>query len=86
MVRDGSTSNCPLCGGANQCRMAAGDDDVAECWCRDRRIPNSVLGRIPQADRGVSCVCARCASQDDGGFPNILPVVIERLARIRRNR
>ncbi|MEW5931888.1 MAG: cysteine-rich CWC family protein [Gemmatimonadota bacterium] len=52
---------CPLCGGDNGCAMAAGDGGAGECWCSAARIPPETLERIPGAERGWRCVCARCA-------------------------
>ncbi|MEX8518918.1 MAG: cysteine-rich CWC family protein [Leptothrix sp. (in: b-proteobacteria)] len=53
---------CPLCGGPNGCAPAqAGRFDVA-CWCTTTRIPAEVLARIPAEQRGLACVCQRCAS------------------------
>jgi hypothetical protein len=52
---------CPLCGGDNACAMAAGDGGAGECWCSAARIPPETLARLPEAERGRRCVCARCA-------------------------
>jgi hypothetical protein len=50
---------CPLCGEANTCGVAAGG---ATCWCFELQVPASVLARIPEAARGVACICPRCAA------------------------
>lgn len=52
---------CPLCGGDNACAMAASADAAAECWCSAARIAPEALARLPEAERGRRCVCARCA-------------------------
>lgn len=52
---------CPLCGRPNGCAMAAGGDGQV-CWCARVTIDARVLERIPVEQRGVACVCARCAA------------------------
>ncbi len=52
---------CPLCGGPNACVPAARGHFDAPCWCRAASFPPALLVRIPQAQRGVACVCAACA-------------------------
>ena len=56
-------SRCPLCGESNECGMAAGRD---ECWCSSVTIEKATLDRLPEAARGVVCVCARCVAADQG--------------------
>jgi hypothetical protein len=56
-----ATGACPLCGGENACAMAAPAGGAGECWCSAARIPPETLARIPEAERGRRCVCARCA-------------------------
>lgn len=58
------TSRCPLCGESNECGMAAGRD---ECWCTTAVIQKATLDRLPEAARGVVCVCARCVAADQPG-------------------
>jgi len=50
---------CPLCGEPNECGAAAG---AAECWCYAAAIPRAVLDRVPDAAKGVACVCRTCAA------------------------
>ncbi|WP_326540036.1 cysteine-rich CWC family protein [Pseudorhodoferax sp.] len=54
---------CPLCGEPSACVMAACGDAAlaADCWCMRTRIAPEVLARVPEASRGLACVCARCA-------------------------
>jgi hypothetical protein len=52
---------CPLCGGDNACAMAAPTGGAGECWCSAARIAPEALARIPEAERGRRCICARCA-------------------------
>jgi hypothetical protein len=58
------TSRCPLCGERNECGMAAGRD---ECWCTTVVIEKATLDRLPEAARGVVCVCARCVAEGQPG-------------------
>jgi len=51
---------CPLCGGDNACAMAA-EGGAGECWCSAARIAPEALARLPEAERGLRCICARCA-------------------------
>lgn len=51
-------ARCPLCAGENRCQIAAGH---STCWCFDTPVPAEVLVRVPEAARGVACVCAGCA-------------------------
>ncbi len=54
---------CPLCGGPNACAPAQhGRYDVA-CWCRSTRFPPALLARVPEAQRGLTCICAGCAAK-----------------------
>jgi hypothetical protein len=32
------------------------------CWCAELHFGPDLLARIPQSARGMSCVCAACAS------------------------
>jgi hypothetical protein len=53
----GGATTCPLCGGANDCGTALGK---SACWCFSAAIAPDVLARVPDEQRGVSCVCQRC--------------------------
>ncbi len=53
---------CPLCGGPNECGMAAGK---SECWCFEAKIAPEVLARVPEEAKGKVCVCAKCAGLSD---------------------
>jgi hypothetical protein len=61
MSEPAEPTQCPICGAGNECGMAAG---AAECWCFTATIPASVLEQIPEAARGVACVCRECAAGD----------------------
>ena len=71
-------SVCPLCGQPNRCGAAAGE---AECWCYSAAIPNEVLERVPQAAKGVACVCRNCAA--NRASP---PEPLEQLNKLLRQR
>lgn len=55
------TLRCALCGSLNHCAMASGSD--AGCWCTTTTVPPALLARVPEALRGVSCICPRCVGQ-----------------------
>jgi hypothetical protein len=56
-------ARCPLCGGPNRCALAAGASGAAApCWCKDAAIPRPRLALVPEAARGVACICAACAA------------------------
>jgi hypothetical protein len=54
-------SRCPLCGAQNECGMTAGR---SECWCFNVTIGKQTLDRLPEAARGVACVCKNCAAKE----------------------
>ncbi|MBT9513928.1 MAG: cysteine-rich CWC family protein [Acidovorax sp.] len=60
-------SCCPLCGGPNQCAMAAGLPPES-CWCMTQPIAPAALAAVPEAQRGQVCICAAC-----GATPAALP-------------
>jgi hypothetical protein len=51
---------CPLCGGPNDCGIAAG---ASTCWCFSTDIPPDVRDRIPPEARDLACVCRACAER-----------------------
>jgi hypothetical protein len=52
---------CPLCNGPNHCAPARGGRFDLPCWCRDARFTPQLLAQVPAAQRGLACICARCA-------------------------
>ena len=58
------TTRCPLCGGSNQCVMAAGSSGIDDppCWCTKVEIDRAQLARIPDAARYKACLCPACAA------------------------
>lgn len=57
---------CPLCGQANVCSMATQADPNAPCWCRALTFSADLLARVPEAQRGLSCICEACARGPSG--------------------
>ena len=55
-------TRCPLCGGDNGCAPVASGSFETPCWCATADFPPELLERIAAADRGRSCLCARCAT------------------------
>ncbi|MBP7131184.1 MAG: cysteine-rich CWC family protein [Aquabacterium sp.] len=52
---------CPLCGQTNACAQAQGGSADSPCWCSTVRFSPTLLARVPEAQRGVSCICEACA-------------------------
>ena len=57
-----TTELCPLCGNANQCRLADGAQATAACWCFDVAISKETLAQIPPEQFNKACLCPRCAA------------------------
>lgn len=66
MVEPLTETCCPLCGGDNGCAPAASGTFETPCWCMTADFPPELLERIAAADRGRSCLCARCAAGATG--------------------
>lgn len=49
---------CPLCGGPNDCGIAAG---ASTCWCFSTDVPADVVARVPDEARDAVCICRACA-------------------------
>jgi hypothetical protein len=56
-----SAAACPLCGGANGCAIARSGRCDEACWCETVSFSAGLLDRVPEALRGVACVCRDCA-------------------------
>ena len=59
---------CPLCGASNACAMEAARsngtaDAPASCWCLSVDFTAALKMPLPDAARGVACICARCAAR-----------------------
>lgn len=42
--------------------MAAGRPDEP-CWCTQVSIPEALIASLPEAARGVACLCAACVAE-----------------------
>jgi hypothetical protein len=62
-MTDVDPRRCPLCGGPNECGIAAG---ASTCWCFTTEIPPDVRDRIPAEARDLACVCRACAERQTG--------------------
>ncbi len=59
-------SLCPLCGQTNQCAMEIEKSTQVKqgpCWCTAVTFDAALLERIPEASRGLACVCPACANK-----------------------
>jgi len=59
------TTRCPICGEANRCAVEIERDTgvpQGPCWCMSTRFPEASIARVPDAARGLACICARCAA------------------------
>lgn len=53
---------CPLCGGPNQCALAA-DPAATQCWCDTVVFPAELLAKIPLEAVRKTCVCQKCLEE-----------------------
>ncbi|MES0362153.1 MAG: cysteine-rich CWC family protein [Anaerolineales bacterium] len=53
---------CPLCGGPNQCALAA-DPAATESHQHSVAFPSELLAQIPRDSIRKSCVCQKCFAQ-----------------------
>ncbi|MFA9492211.1 MAG: cysteine-rich CWC family protein [Anaerolineales bacterium] len=60
--KETNTAKCPLCGGPNECALAA-DPNATECWCDSLTIPRELLAQIPEDAVRKTCVCHNCLTQ-----------------------
>ena len=60
-------SRCPLCGESNRCALEiereTGQVQPA-CWCMEVDFSEDLLARVPEGQRRMACICARCAARD----------------------
>ena len=57
-------ATCPLCGGPNDCGVAAGCESASDCWCGGRQFPQTLLNRVGERDAATpTCVCAACLNK-----------------------
>ena len=64
------TSVCPLCGQPNQCAIAAGRP-AESCWCMSEPVSRDALERLPDEQRGQSCICPACGRDRPPDAPPI---------------
>ncbi len=57
-----SEQNCPVCGGPNGCAPAGCGSFEVDCWCSRVEIGAAALARVPEGQRGLACLCPRCAA------------------------
>jgi hypothetical protein len=50
---------CPLCGGDNECAVAAGKPPDS-CWCKKVTISPKALAAIPVESVDKYCLCPAC--------------------------
>jgi uncharacterized protein DUF5522/cysteine-rich CWC protein len=51
---------CPVCGGANECRIANGCLYKDACWCEAIKIPERVRRFLAGSQPEPACLCERC--------------------------
>jgi hypothetical protein len=60
--KETNTAKCPLCGGPNECALAA-DPNATECWCDTLTFPRELLAKIPDDAVRKTCVCQKCLNE-----------------------
>ena len=56
---------CPLCGQPNQCAMEverATGVKQGPCWCTQTQFSAELLNKVPEAARGIACLCQACVN------------------------
>lgn len=55
--------SCPLCGDVNHCGNLSSSNPSELCWCLkgDVAFPQSLLGKVADADKNKACICKSCA-------------------------
>jgi hypothetical protein len=51
---------CPVCGGANECRIANGCLYKSPCWCETASIPPTVQRYFADLGLEPTCLCKTC--------------------------
>jgi hypothetical protein len=57
---DGTDRHCPLCGEANQCRIANGCAYKGACWCEEVILPVSLQRHLANTFQQGACFCREC--------------------------
>jgi hypothetical protein len=74
-----NASQCPLCGGLNDCQLCSLAVYKGPCWCMKVKIPDELIARVPAESRNKACICRACvmkfhrARMNDVTAPKILP-------------
>lgn len=53
--------SCPLCGKPNQCGVTSG---APSCWCMRTEVPKQLIERVPDALKGIVCICEDCVKAE----------------------
>jgi prepilin-type N-terminal cleavage/methylation domain-containing protein/prepilin-type processing-associated H-X9-DG protein len=53
-------SECPLCGGGNDCLLCSPVAYKGRCWCAQEDVPLELLARVPENLRNRACICRGC--------------------------
>jgi len=56
---DQNPARCALCGGPNQCALAA-DPSAEACWCDAVEFPEELLALVRDAAKRKVCICQEC--------------------------
>lgn len=58
-------SECPLCGGPNDCGPASSGNFDVPCWCTKACISFELVDSLPDDVRGTACICAQCVARHE---------------------
>lgn len=61
MTGNPCAQQCPACGQSNGCALADPQTADQACWCFSLTIDPEVIAALPAAQRGIACLCQRCA-------------------------
>jgi hypothetical protein len=54
--------HCPVCGQANECRLAKGCLYKGPCWCESMALAPAVARHLTGMQLAPTCLCGRCLS------------------------
>lgn len=57
-----NASQCPLCGGDNNCQQCSVGSYKGPCWCEGADIPEALLALVPSDQRNTACICRECVT------------------------
>jgi len=60
MTQANKDTLCPVCGEANECRIANGCLYKGACWCDQADVPAHVLRFLVEGQLEPACLCRRC--------------------------